>query len=107
MTHIKALSLVLLMLCSLTLPLISAEDGEDATHTLSGTVYDSEGNTADTTYIKVVPMASVLSDSSDGTYEFTGISTGLHAARAYFMNDGHTVSYRALYMDSDLSLIHI
>lgn len=104
MTHIKALSLVFLLLCSLTLPLISAVDGEDATHTLSGTVYDSEGNTADTTYIKVVPMASVLSDSSDGTYEFTGISTGLHSARAYFMNNGHTVSYRALYMDSDLTL---
>jgi len=33
MIHIKALSLVLLMLCSLTLPLISAEDGEDAIHT--------------------------------------------------------------------------
>ena len=55
------------------------------------------------THIKVVPMASVLSDSSDGTYEFTGISTGLHPARAYFMNNGHTVSYRALYMDSDLT----
>ena len=104
MPKMKAFTLALLMLSSLSLTLVSA-DGEDATtHTLSGTVYDSEGNIADSTYVKVVPMASVLSDTSDGSYEFTGISTGLHAARAYFMNNGHTVSYRALYMDSDRTL---
>ena len=101
----KALTLALLMLGSLTLSIVSAEDGDgSATHTLSGTVYDSQGNIADQTYVKVVPMASVLSNTTDGSYEFTGISTGLHAARAYFMNNGHTVSYRALYMDSDLTL---
>ena len=101
----KALTLAFLMLGSLTLSMVSAEDGDgSATHTLSGTVYDSQGNIADQTYVKVVPMASVLSNTTDGSYEFTGISTGLHAARAYFMNNGHTVSYRALYMDSDLTL---
>ena len=101
----KALTLAFLMLGSLTLSIVSAEDGDgSATHTLSGTVYDSQGNIADQTYVKVVPMASVLSNTTDGSYEFTGISTGLHAARAYFMNNGHTVSYRALYMDSDLTL---
>ena len=105
MPKMKALTLALLMMCSLTVSIVSAQDGDDsATHSLSGTVYDTQGNIADTTYIKVVPMASVLSDSSDGSYEFTGISTGLHAVRAYFMNNGHTVSYRALYLDSDLTL---
>ena len=105
MSKMKALTLALLMLGSLTLSIVSAEDGDgSATHTLSGTVYDSQGNIADQTYVKVVPMASVLSNTTDGSYEFTGISTGLHAARAYFMNNGHTVSYRALYMDSDLTL---
>ncbi len=105
MSKMKALTLALLMLGSLTLSMVSAEDGDgSATHTLSGTVYDSQGNIADQTYVKVVPMASVLSNTTDGSYEFTGISTGLHAARAYFMNNGHTVSYRALYMDSDLTL---
>tara|TARA_B100000459_G_scaffold147354_1_gene116671 strand:+ start:941 stop:3295 length:2355 start_codon:yes stop_codon:yes gene_type:complete len=101
----KALILTLLMLSSLSLAMVSAEgDDNSTTHTLSGVVYDSDGELASTTYIKVVPMASVLSDTSDGTYEFTGISTGLHAVRAYFMNNGHTVSYRALYMDSDRTL---
>ena len=105
MSKMKALTLAFLMLGSLTLSIVSAEDGDgSATHTLSGTVYDSQGNIADQTYVKVVPMASVLSNTTDGSYEFTGISTGLHAARAYFMNNGHTVSYRALYMDSDLTL---
>ncbi len=105
MSKMKALTLAFLMLGSLTLSMVSAEDGGgSATHTLSGTVYDSQGNIADQTYVKVVPMASVLSNTTDGSYEFTGISTGLHAARAYFMNNGHTVSYRALYMDSDLTL---
>ena len=105
MSKMKALTLAFLMLGSLTLSMVSAEDGDgSATHTLSGTVYDSQGNIADQTYVKVVPMASVLSNTTDGSYEFTGISTGLHAARAYFMNNGHTVSYRALYMDSDLTL---
>ena len=105
MSKMKALTLAFLMLGSLTLSMVSAEDGGgSATHTLSGTVYDSQGNIADQTYVKVVPMASVLSNTTDGSYEFTGISTGLHAVRAYFMNNGHTVSYRALYMDSDLTL---
>lgn len=105
MNRTKAALMMVLFLSALCLPLVSGEDGDDSTtHMLSGTVYDSQGNIAALSYIKVVPMASVLSNTTDGSYEFTGITSGLHAARVYFMNNGHTVSYRALYMDSDLTL---
>ena len=105
MNRTKAALMMVLFLSALCLPLVSGEDGDDSTtHTLSGKVYDSQGNIAALSYIKVVPMASVLSNTTDGSYEFTGITSGLHAARVYFMNNGHTVSYRALYMDSDLTL---
>ena len=40
--------------------------------------------------MKVNSFDSVWSD--DGQYEITGLPQGEHVIRAYFMNDGHTVS---------------
>jgi len=89
------------MLCSLSLSLISAEESE--TFTLTGQVYDIDGNIADRTSIKVDSMTSSWSDS-EGNYTFSGITPGVHTVRAYFMNNGHTVVYRTLYFDSDMEL---
>ncbi|MCP2503684.1 MAG: carboxypeptidase-like regulatory domain-containing protein [Candidatus Poseidoniaceae archaeon] len=101
MSKIKAITLTLLMLCSLSLSLISAEESE--TFTLTGQVYDIDGNIADRTSIKVDSMTSSWSDS-EGNYTFSGITPGVHTVRAYFMNNGHTVVYRTLYFDSDMEL---
>ena len=47
-------------------------------------------------------MESVV--SNDGAYSFPGITAGEHIVRAYFMNDGHTVAYRTIFIQSDMVL---
>ena len=81
-----------------------AEENSDQTFTISGTIYDSTGNyIANRTSIKVDSLNSVWSND-EGYYEFPGISHGEHVIRAYFMNDGHSVSYRTIDVSSDISL---
>ncbi len=94
----KFLSIILTLI--ITLPVITAENDEDQ-FTLSGQVF-SGGEIADTTYVKVVPMQSVISES--GNYSFEGISPGEHIIRAYFMNNGHTVVYRKMLFTEDVNL---
>ena len=94
----KFLSVILTLI--IILPVISAENDEDQ-FTLSGQVF-SGGEIADTTYVKVVPMQSVISES--GNYSFEGISPGEHIIRAYFMNNGHTVVYRKMLFTEDVNL---
>ena len=101
MSKVKAITFAFLLLCSLSLPLISAEEPE--TLTLTGKVYDIDGNVAERTSIKVDSMTSSWSDS-EGNYTFSGITPGVHTVRAYFMNNGHTVVYRTMYFDSDMEL---
>tara|TARA_B100000945_G_scaffold319473_1_gene326766 strand:+ start:64 stop:2364 length:2301 start_codon:yes stop_codon:yes gene_type:complete len=79
-------------------------ENENVTFTLSGNVYDQNGNIADSTSIKVDSMNSVWSNLTDGSYEFTGISPGEHTVRAYFMNNGHTVVYRKMFFSGDMQL---
>ena len=69
---------------------------------LSGNIFDADGNTAGETSMKLVPRPSVWSNG--GTYSIENISEGEHTVRAYFMNDGHTVVYRQIYIDSDTEL---
>ena len=85
-------------------PLIVHAEGENVSYTLSGNVYDQNGNIADSTSIKVDSMTSVWSNLSDGSYEFTGISPGEHTVRAYFMNNGHTVVYRKMFFSENMQL---
>jgi len=80
-----------------------AEDNDAPSFfSLTGNVYDSAGNPAAETSIKVDSMSS--SWSEDGSYNFSGITEGEHTVRAYFMNNGHTVVYRKMYFDSDMQL---
>ena len=95
--------LLILILCGSLLPTAAMGSATDeTTYTLSGNVYTSAGELAGSTYIRVDAMESVL--SSDGTYSFPGITPGEHTVRAYFMNDGHTVAYRTIFIDGDTTL---
>jgi hypothetical protein len=91
------------VLCLALLPTSAiAEDDPQETFTLSGSVFTSTGDAAGTTYIKVDSLASVASENGD--YSFSGVTPGEHTVRAYFMNDGHTVAYRTIYMSADMTL---
>tara|TARA_B100001113_G_scaffold337542_2_gene318909 strand:+ start:11585 stop:14074 length:2490 start_codon:yes stop_codon:yes gene_type:complete len=94
----KFLSIFLTLI--ITLPVVMAQTNQEQ-YSLSGQVF-SEGELADTTYVKVVPMQSVISES--GNYLFEGISPGEHIVRAYFMNNGHSVIYRKMVFTDDVAL---
>ena len=78
------------------------EEGDSELFTLHGNLYDSQGNPAAETSMKLLPRASMW--ANDGNYSITNISEGEHTVRAYFMNNGHTVVYRQIYIDSDTEL---
>ena len=95
--------LLILILCGSLLPTAALSSAsEETTYTLSGDVYTSTGELAGSTYIRVDAMESVI--SSEGTYSFSGITPGEHTVRAYFMNDGHTVAYRTIFIEGDTTL---
>ena len=95
--------LLVLILVGALLPTAALSSAsEESTYTLSGNVYTSTGEPAGSTYVRVDAMESVI--SSDGSYSFPGITPGEHTARAYFMNDGHTVAYRTIFIDGDTTL---
>ena len=81
-----------------------AEDNSssDGTYRIYGSLFNSNGDPADSTSMKVDSLDSVW--SVNGEYELNGITPGEHVIRAYFMNDGHTVVYRTINVDGDLEL---
>ena len=92
-----------IMVLGVTLtPISMAQSDTEVRFNLSGNVYTNNGELAGTTYIKVVPMQSVT--STEGTYLFSGVPPGEQTVRAYFMNNGHTVSYRKIFFSSDTIL---
>ena len=94
---------MIFLFCSIPLGSMAEENG-DETFTISGTIYDSTGSfIANRTSIKVDSLNSVWSND-DGYYQYAGISPGTHTIRAYFMNDGHSVSYRTIEVSSDTQL---
>ena len=70
--------------------------------TLYGNLYDEQGNPAAETSMKLLPGNSIWANT--GNYSITDIPEGEHTVRAYFMNNGHTVVYRQIYIDSDTEL---
>ena len=92
-------SILLILLIS---PAVQSEDDENPLFSLSGSVFTFDGSPANSTSIKVDSMQSSWSDNGD--YVFEGVASGEHTVRAYFMNDGHTVVYRKIFVDSDTSL---
>ena len=78
------------------------ENVDDELYTLYGNIYDEEGNLAAKTSMKIVPRGSIWAEN--GTYSINDIPEGEHTVRAYFMNNGHGVVYRQIYIDSDINL---
>lgn len=75
---------------------------EPSTYTVHGSLFNNLGDEAGSTSIKVDSLESVWSEN--GQYEITGVTHGEHTIRAYFMNDGHTVVYRTIYITGDTEL---
>jgi len=99
---IKVCSIVSILFILLISPAVQSEDDDSTLFTISGGVFTFDGSPANSTSIKVGSMQSSWSD--DGDYTFQGVSPGEHTVRAYFMNDGHTVVYRKIFVDSDTTL---
>ena len=81
---------------------VSSESDEEL-FTISGNVYTSGGGQAGDTSIKLNSGDSIWSGTS-GEYEITDVPFGEHVIRAYFKDNGHTVSYRKIFVDSDIEL---
>ncbi len=93
---------IILLVSIISVPVSVSADDQEETFTLTGSVYSADGQSAGSTSIKVDSMDS--SWSNNGEYVFSGIPSGEHTVRAYFMNDGHTVVYRKMIINSDMEL---
>ncbi len=88
----------------LLLPYTAMADNhtEESTYRVYGSLFNDLGQEAGSTSVKVDSYDSVW--SVDGQYEIDGLTPGEHVIRAYFMNDGHTVIYRTIYVTGDTEL---
>ena len=102
----KTAYLLILLFGISTLPVeltnVSGEESNDS-YTISGYVYDSEGNLAGSTSIKLSGYESIWTDSN-GFYQYGDIPEGDYSIRAYFLNNGHTAVYRKVVVSADMSL---
>mgnify|MGYP001230362950 CR=1 FL=1 len=96
--------LLVLIMCIGIMPLeiYNAAETNSEAYSVSGTVYDENGNLAGSTSIQINGFSSAW--TVDGTYEYSDIPEGDYWIRAYYMNNGHTVSYRKIIIDSDINL---
>ena len=96
---------VLFSLSMLMLPYsaMAENDSEEPTYRVYGSLFNDLGGEAGNTSIKLDSLESVWSEN-DAQYEITGVTHGEHTIRAYFMNDGHTVVYRTIYITGDTEL---
>ena len=94
--------LLILMLTSFISFSASSED-VDSSYKISGNVFTSDGDEAGNTFIKLIPRDSVQTGDS-GKYEITDVVSGEHTIRAYFLDDGHTTSYRKIFVNEDMIL---
>ena len=81
---------------------VSSEDDESL-HKITGSVFTSDGDIAGNTFVKIIPRDSVQTGDS-GTYEITDVPSGEHTIRAYFLGNGHSTSYRKVFIEDDLVL---
>tara|TARA_B100001029_G_scaffold179628_1_gene189989 strand:- start:3851 stop:6202 length:2352 start_codon:yes stop_codon:yes gene_type:complete len=94
-------SLIFIIFISNCFGFATSVNGDEQYFTLSGNVYISDGVYAGDTSIKFESRDSVWTKDT-GRYEITDIPYGEHVVRAYFKDNGHTVSYRKIFFDSDL-----
>ena len=96
------LTVLFLLLTSLTSFSVSSEENGQL-YNISGNVFTSSGDKAGNTYVKLIPRDSVQTGDG-GTYEITDVTSGEHIIRAYFLDNGHTTSYRKVFINQDLVL---
>ncbi len=95
---------ILMALAIILVPCSAIADLEESeeTYRVYGSLLNSFGDVANSTSIKIDSQNSVWSEN--GEYEITGVSPGEHSIRAYFMNDGHTVVYRTIQVNSNMEV---
>ena len=96
------LTVFILLLPTFTAYPTSSEEGSQL-HKISGNVFTSNGDKAGNTFVKLIPRDSVQTGNT-GTYEITDVSSGEHTIRAYFLDNGHTTSYRKIFIEEDMAL---
>ena len=82
---------------------VSSSEEEEQLYKISGEVFASDGSQAGDTFIKLVPRDSIQT-GNEGSYEITDVAPGEHTIRAYFLENGHTTSYRKIYVEEDMIL---
>ncbi len=103
----KSAFVSLLVVCFLVIGNFTAEfsssEDEEPMYKISGEVFTSDGSKAGDTYIKLIPRDSIQT-GNEGTYEITEVTPGEHTIRAYFLENGHTTSYRKIFVEEDMNL---
>tara|TARA_Y100000768_G_scaffold72952_1_gene51501 strand:+ start:179 stop:2530 length:2352 start_codon:yes stop_codon:yes gene_type:complete len=92
---------ILLLSIFTAYPTISEEDSQ--LYKITGNVFTFNGDKAGNTFVKLIPRDSVQTGNT-GTYEITDVSSGEHTIRAYFLDNGHTTSYRKIFIEEDMAL---
>ena len=94
-------ALILLLASSTSYTASSEENGQ--LYNISGNVFTFNGDKAGNTFVKLIPRDSVQTGNT-GMYEITDVSSGEHTIRAYFLDNGHTTSYRKVFIEEDMVL---
>ena len=96
------LTVFILLLSTFTAYSTSSEE-DSQLYKISGNVFTFNGDKAGNTFVKLIPRDSVQTGNT-GTYEITDVSSGEHTIRAYFLDNGHTTSYRKIFIEEDMAL---
>ena len=96
------LTVFILLLSTFTAYSTSSEE-DSHLYKISGNVFTFNGDKAGNTFVKLIPRDSFQTGNT-GTYEITDVSSGEHTIRAYFLGNGHTTSYRKIFIEEDMAL---
>ena len=96
------LTVFILLLSTFTAYSTTSEE-DSQFYKISGNVFTFNGDKAGNTFVKLIPRDSVQTGNT-GMYEITDVSSGEHTIRAYFLDNGHTTSYRKVFIEEDMVL---
>lgn len=96
------LTVFILLLSTFTAYSTTSEE-DSQFYKISGNVFTFNGDKAGNTFVKLIPRDSVQTGNT-GMYEITDVSSGEHTIRAYFLDNGHTTSYRKVFIEEDTVL---
>ena len=96
------LTVFILLLSTFTAYSTTSEE-DSQFYKISGNVFTFNGDKAGNTFVKLIPRDSVQTGNT-GMYEITDVSSGEHTIRAYFLDNGHTTSYRKVFIEGDMVL---